>query len=363
MYNLHIYEREDLTPVRKLLMMKAIAGGTPISEYTETGNPVSFDTNVAKPLSECLLSFLPVQSGTGDPSPDNVRPVTGWTAAKAYRTGVNVWDEETELGGINSSTGQEYSSTNAIRSKNYIPVVPGASYYLKAPSMTGFTGCWYDKDKNRISTRYQVNAVMTAPDNAYFFRFGLPSSYGATYGNDISINYPSTDTEYHAYSGSYVSVSFPAEAGTVYGGTHDLVTGVLTDEWYGVDASSLKWIDTSATSVFGALIPYARDVSSATNIVCDSYKTVSAAMDFSDMPDNSIKGYSNEDFAVVYIKDSRYTTKEDFAENVDAFFVYQRATPRVYQLTPEEILSLANQTNVLWSDLNGDLTVTYKKKG
>ena len=81
---------EEFTPVRKLLALHALAGGVPLTEYTETGNPVTFDTNVAKPLSECLLSFLPVQSGTGDPSPENVRPITGWTGAKAWHSGANL---------------------------------------------------------------------------------------------------------------------------------------------------------------------------------------------------------------------------------------------------------------------------------
>ena len=46
---------EEFTPVRKLLALHALAGGVPLTEYTETGNPVTFETNVVKPLSECLL--------------------------------------------------------------------------------------------------------------------------------------------------------------------------------------------------------------------------------------------------------------------------------------------------------------------
>ena len=83
-----IFFNAEITPIRKLLLMHVAAGGK-LTEYTVTGNPVSFDTNVAKPLSECLLSFAPVQSGTGDPSPDNVRSITGWSGGTAWRTGVN----------------------------------------------------------------------------------------------------------------------------------------------------------------------------------------------------------------------------------------------------------------------------------
>ena len=69
---------EKLTQVRKLLFMKALAGGAPLSEYDATGNPLTFTTNVAKPLKSLVASFTPVQSGTGDPSPENVRSISGW---------------------------------------------------------------------------------------------------------------------------------------------------------------------------------------------------------------------------------------------------------------------------------------------
>ena len=33
---------------------------------------------MAAPLKECKIHFNPVQEGSGDPSPDNVRPISGW---------------------------------------------------------------------------------------------------------------------------------------------------------------------------------------------------------------------------------------------------------------------------------------------
>ena len=76
MFNLNIFGREDLTPIRKLLIMHAIAGGTPLNEYEIEGNPVAFNTNVAKPLSTFTIPFVSIQSGTGDPSTENVRPIS-----------------------------------------------------------------------------------------------------------------------------------------------------------------------------------------------------------------------------------------------------------------------------------------------
>lgn len=50
----------------------------------------------------------------------------------------------------------------------------------------------------------------------------------STYNNDISLNYPSSDIEYHKYNGNFIPISWEAEAGTVYGGTLNVISGKLT---------------------------------------------------------------------------------------------------------------------------------------
>lgn len=45
---------------------------------TSVGDLVTFNTDLSAPLKSCKVSFLPVQEGEGDPSPDNVREITGW---------------------------------------------------------------------------------------------------------------------------------------------------------------------------------------------------------------------------------------------------------------------------------------------
>lgn len=48
---------------------------------TASGNPVSIVTNEAQNAISTILSYSPKQSGTGGPSPSNVRPIEGWTEA------------------------------------------------------------------------------------------------------------------------------------------------------------------------------------------------------------------------------------------------------------------------------------------
>ena len=42
------------------------------------------------PMSELIVSISPVQSGSGDPAPDNIRPISGWTGCNVTRTGKNL---------------------------------------------------------------------------------------------------------------------------------------------------------------------------------------------------------------------------------------------------------------------------------
>ena len=58
---------------------------------TASGSIASFpDGADSIPMKDVLVHIEPVQAGSGDPSPDNVRPITGWTGAKVTRTGKNL---------------------------------------------------------------------------------------------------------------------------------------------------------------------------------------------------------------------------------------------------------------------------------
>lgn len=49
-----------------------------------SGEVITFDTNLAAPLISLTLDIEPHQAGSGDPSPTNVRPITGYTGINVY---------------------------------------------------------------------------------------------------------------------------------------------------------------------------------------------------------------------------------------------------------------------------------------
>ena len=173
----------------------------------------------------------------------NICPITGWSEAKVTRTGVNVWDEEWEEGSYGNS-GSKITQSGILRNKNIISVVPNTTYYVKMPTGTTY-GMWfwlYDAEKNYIG-RYNngsgvQSGTLTIADNVHYINFALA---GVTpYGNNISINYPSTDHDYHAYQGQTYTIDL---SGTRYGGTLDVGTGVLTvDRQYWTDDGTKNWV-------------------------------------------------------------------------------------------------------------------------
>ena len=56
-----------------------------LASYGEaSGSIASFNDGAAMPLKSLKVGIEAVQSGTGDPSPTNVRPISGWSAVNVY---------------------------------------------------------------------------------------------------------------------------------------------------------------------------------------------------------------------------------------------------------------------------------------
>lgn len=177
-YNLNIFEREDLTPIRKLLMMHALAGGGGMTEYELTGNPVAFNTNVQKPLSGFTIPFLPIQSGTG-----NIRPISGWTGIDVELFGGNVYDSTGNTEGKFISSNGNLQTSEPWQITDYISV-DGSAYIIyngiTTPGSSPYSA-WYASDESLVSTFKQQTGqnVLEVPQNAKYVRFSLYKS-GAT---------------------------------------------------------------------------------------------------------------------------------------------------------------------------------------
>ena len=313
----------------------------------------------ALPMPSLTVGIEAVQSGSGDPSPTNVRPISGHTEANVNVSGVNVWDEETQNGYWNTVNGAYVSVSGQLCCKKYISVKPSITYYFHKGSTTNQSEIMmYDKDNNYIgylNTNRCVNKSFETPSNCYFITFNLGSNYGTTYLEDISINYPSTDTSYEPYNGQTYTIDL---GGTRYGCTLDVVSGVLTVDRVGVDLGTLTWntLASGRHSTFisdGKFAPTNTDIA---NALSSQYIVSSAA----NMPNiDSSFCYGANGVANLLVNDSRYNGEDAtaFKTHMNGVqLVYELQTPQTIQLTPTAVKSLLG-TNNIWAD-SGDITVT-----
>ena len=288
---------------------------------------------------------------------ENICPITGWTGANVFVTGVNVWDEEWESGDINIVDGSKRAAGDRIRSKNFIPVSPNGTYY----SMCNYQNpviCFYDEAKRWVSGKLGVgyvvgkNVAFTVPSWCYYVMFYYN---GTTYNHDISINYPSTDTAYHPYTGTTYPVSF-GSAGTVYGGTGDVVTGVLTvtHKAKTFDGSE-NWLEYEYNGNKSFRL-YVTDMQTGNNL-----PLLSNRLTFREFAWSATSGYYIGDSnKYIYVRNQDITTVNDFKSWLASNplqVVYPLATPTTVQLTAQEVELLTGNNNV-WAD-TGDITLTY----
>lgn len=163
------------------------------------------------------------------------------------------------------------------------------------------------------------------------------------------------------------AVDWTSQAGTVYGGTLDVVTGVLTVDWAMVDLGTLTWgYRSSGSSVapylyanYGGMIAYPGALYTyPIDAVCSQYKVV--VRSGATFVDYTLCGDGGSSVDQIQVKDPRYTDAASFKAAMSGVqLVYELATPLTYQLTPTQVAVLAGTNNV-WS--TGDsVSVTYTK--
>ena len=319
---------------------------------TASGTIATFETSLTLPLVECKAQIVPTQEGSGDPSPSNVRPISGWTACNVTRAGANIWDEQWQEGYYD--TAGIYHTGNYVCSKNPICILGGAAYFIVVPSGHTLYICFYDKDEtfiNRVS--FSTSQGYVIPNNAAFLQFNMGGSYGTTYNNDISINYPNTDTEYHAYTGTTVTIDLD---GTVYVGELDVKRGVLTITHTLYDMSALSWSKNGSTPTFYSGIVQGIKEQTA-DFYCTCYlPSVNGGYNAQNLK-CSLRGETGQ--TRIWVCDNSFETAADYkASLTNQKIVLPKATPTEVTLTPEEITTLVGENNI-WAD-TGDIEVEYK---
>ena len=118
---------------------------------------------------------------------------TPYNSVKIKKVNVNLWDEQSETGAYNTTTGaKDNTILNQLRNTNMIKCLPSTTYYAYIDdndALNNITLLYYDADKTFISASNAIrNNEFTTPANTYYINFMISSNYGITYKDDICIN-------------------------------------------------------------------------------------------------------------------------------------------------------------------------------
>ena len=262
--------------------------------------------------------------------------------------GFNAWDEEWELGTLNETSGDNSNSSTNIRSKNYIPVIAGATYYVKTPSGVSIRVFKYGADKGFTASNYVdvSNGTITLSDDVHFLRFRTFVAYGTTYKNDICINLSWSGYRNGEYE-PYKQWTYPLDSDLTlrgipkldannalyYDGDTYASDGTVTRKYVIVDLGTLNWNYSSGNAFFYTNIT---GRAANANVVSDRYVNVG------NQPDSAMASIANMSIAPINnvngqikIKNVSYTDAATFKTAMSGvYLVYELATPTTETADP-----------------------------
>lgn len=210
----------------------------------ETGNPVQCYPVAGYPLG-CKVSWEPTQEGTGDPSPDNIRPIKGRDSVSVERCGETLWSlDEIILQTFNTNISAKIDM-NAV---NRLP--RNVKLYFSGKCSNGvlreirFFGD-SNKEIGTLRANGGVSTALTAGNIAKVHLYAGPNENGERTCTNLQITLGSTPpTAYSPYTGQTATLTLPH---TIYGGTVDVVTGESGEnaKIIVVDGDDIKFVSAS----------------------------------------------------------------------------------------------------------------------
>jgi len=325
----------------------------------------TFTDGSSLPMPSLKTTIVPIQSGSGDPSPSNIRPISGWDEVNVSVCGKNLFCED---------------FTKYTKPVNYyilpIKMPIGTSFIFNATktgnAVSGIV-VGYVRDGDRYSNFVGQSYVIDSSGNVYTRTFTADDTYKNPklifYGNatnfaevlanyEIQLELGSTATTYEPYNGHTYTIPFTDSQGNpieVFGGECDIVNG-------GENPSTLKkvvfdgsndegWTEYEYNTIksFRINISDIKALSTSEDLcMCNRYKYQSFAWASNEYARYGCSGNT------VYFRppNDTITSLSDFktwlsSNNIE--FIYPLSTPSTFTSQPTSIKSLEGSNNV-WGD-------------
>ena len=332
-----------------------------------------------------MLRLASVSDATYEPY-ENICPISGHTSVDTYRTGKNLlpnnWVTRTNNGvtfTVNSDgsiTANGTATADAITWLSIPSTIHGNCYFNGAYGGSASTYNIYVID-NTTGTRAKKWDGTTASDNGYTNLEQMQIVEGHTVtvycrvmrGQTVSNVkfYPmicsatETDSTYEPYQGDTYTTALGR---TVYGGTLDVVSGVLTvthgykafgggdtTPWYFTNRSDKQIVYTQPSVLSGVKTSAGYQQTALFDRFATALNSSQIFIGYAYVD----TGWLNMVFEPNTFADANAFRTWLSSNNVQV--VYELAEPQTYQLTAQQI-ELLTGTNNIWSD-SGDVTVEY----
>lgn len=332
--------------------------------FTVSGATVQCMPVANYPLS-VQVEIAPTQEGTGDPSPENVRPIVGWDSVNVRRAGKNLLDwskvsafvfpayglsiekKENSIRIFGTSTQNGYLSFN-------IATTTQSELYGK-----NFIFSWFTSEENIVD----VYGLRTVSEADIAIQMNLQEGQVYDFTIQIALGVQKLNA-YVPYQGKTYTVQLGQ---TIYGGTVDAVTGEGSEEWSSVNLSS--------SNILGILEDYANETTMLYYVTTLNNMQDAMLVCCSHLPTANIVNSINTNIGIIgnpesdmaYIRLSKETASnlDEFRQWVDAQYAagtpvtvaYKLATPTQFQATGNVPIPALSGTNTLYADA-GDISVT-----
>ena len=205
----------------------------------ETGNPVQCYPVENYPLG-VTASWEPTQEGSGDPSPENIRPISGRDAVKVERCGENLLNIAPFTKLANKGITYEYVTNGGVHiSGTATATVDSPTFavgYLPPGKYYGFdmgTGISASIVVQRNGANLWLNAkgvfkILAGDVIKYWYMIVTNGETLDTTVYPYIVPGTTAPTTYAPYTGQTATLTLPR---TIYGGTVDAVTGEGQETW------------------------------------------------------------------------------------------------------------------------------------
>lgn len=313
----------------------------PVITDTATGATASFPDGAGDmPMKSLVVDIEPVQSGSGDPSPSNIRPITGVDSVTVNRTGTNLVNQDVLLLG----TSWTYSQN--------IPTYKGAPVYTGTLANL----CGHGKplaDEIPVTFEYEENTRYRV---RLWWRRATPSTAN---GIRIGVQYTDGTTE---------------TSGNQSNNTEDFKRhGLLTAANKTVSKFYFTYNSSSNVYIAGFCIEKydGTQVEGDTAVVGNELQTITVPLEETcyggefdvltgalTVTNGYIASYDGETLPSTWISD-RDVYAPDTTPTTGAEVVYKLDTPQTYQVTTGQQINTLKGRNNVWANA-GDAAVEYR---